>query len=331
MITKLEGTRVLVTGGTGFIGSHLVRRLLAEKANVFVLARKQSHDYLIRDIKSKITLVQADIRDFSRLSRVVMKIKPQKIFHLAAYVNRSRSLDQVDKCMEVNFFGTVNLIRSLEDINYDCFINTGTCEEYGNAIPPFKEDQLIHPISAYSLSKSSSVLFCDMYHKNTGRPVLSIRPFTTYGPGQGFNMFVSQVIVSALQKKDFKMSKGEQTREFNYVADIVDGYIKASTTPRAVGEIINLGTGIEYSIKDVAAKIVAMMGSSIKIKFGALPYRTQEIWHLYSDNTKSMKLLNWKPKVNLTEGLKKTIKWFSENINSVYAEQQINSKENYEN
>jgi len=315
---KLSGVSVLVTGGSGFIGSHLARRLVDEKANVTLLIRENTDLKNIQDIKSKINLVKGDLTNYLGLVEIVKKINPQKIFHLAAYINRSRSLEQIEDCMKVNFFGTVNLVRALENVSYDCFINTGTCEEYGNIIAPFKEDQLVNPVSPYSLSKSASILFCDMYHKNTGRPIISIRPFTTYGPMQPSKMLVSQVILSAIKKEDFKMTLGEQYREFNYVSDIVNGFIKASLCKEAIGEIINLGTGVEYSIAEVVKKIILLMGNPIKIHFGAIPYRENEIWHLYCDNTNARKLLKWKPYVSLEDGLKQTIKWTLENYKDFY-------------
>lgn len=310
---QLKRTEVLITGGNGFIGSHLARRLIKEGSIVSLIVRAKSNLWRIKDIKSCVKLIKADITDYDSLCRAIKKINPKKIFHLAAYVDCGRSFKKSNLALKVNVGGTINLLQALEDVNYDCFINTGTCEEYGDGPVPFKEAQTVSPISPYSASKSAATLFCDMYHKTQDRPIVTLRPFTTYGPGQGLNMFVSQIIVSVLQKRDFKMSQGKQTREFNYVTDVVDGYIRASTIPGAIGEVINLGTGIEYSIKDVAAKILTMMGNPVKIKFGALPYRSKEIWRLYSDNNKAKKLLGWKPRVSLEEGLKKTIKWFSKN------------------
>lgn len=314
---QLKGIEVLITGGNGFIGSHLTRRLVKEGSIVSLIIQPRSNIWRIKDIISHVRLIKADITDRNTLNRVIKKINPKKIFHLAAYVDVGRSFEKSNLVLKVNVEGTINLLRALENINYDCFINTGTCEEYGDGPVPFRESQIVSPVSPYSASKSAAVLFCSMYYKTQNRPIITLRPFTTYGPGQ-LNMFVSQVIVSALQKKDFKMSQGKQTREFNYVTDIVDGYIKASITPRAIGKVINLGTGIKYPIRDVAAKIVIMMGSHIKIKFGALPYRSKEIWNLYSDNSKAKKLLNWQPKVDLETGLKKTIEWFSENANLAF-------------
>jgi len=315
---KLLGSRILVTGGSGFIGSHLTRRLVDEKAKVTLLIRKNADLKNIQDIKSKINLISGDLTDYLRLVKIVKKVNPQKIFHLAAYINRSRSLDQIEESMKVNFFGTVNLIRALESVDYDCFINTGTSEEYGNSLAPYKENQLVNPVSPYSLSKSASILFCDMYYKNTGRSVISIRPSTTYGPAQHSRMLVSQIILSAIKRKDFDMSLGEQCREFNYVSDIVDGFIKSSLCKKAIGEIINLGTGIEYPVSVVAKKIISLMGNPIKIHFGTIPYRENEIWHMYCDNTKAKDLLKWKPRVSLENGLKQTIKWTLENYEDFY-------------
>lgn len=184
---------------------------------------------------------------------------------------------------------------------------------HGSGPVPFKEEQLSMPISPYSASKASATMFCLMYNKSLRHPIVTLRPFLTYGPNQNPTMLIPQVIISCLEKKTYKMTKGEQTRDFNYVDDVVEGYIKASTTKRAIGEIINLGWGKEYKIIDVVKKIVRMMNNPIKIEVGALPYRPGEVMHFYSSNIKAKEILGWNPKIDLDEGLKRTIEWYTEN------------------
>ena len=309
MITTLRDIRVLVTGISGFICSHLARRLLEEGAEVHGLVRENSNLWRIRDIKNRINLHYADLRDSESVRKAVQDIKPKKIFHLAAYVDVSRSFEVMDEMIEVNIKGTLNLLRALDGADYDCFINTGTCEEYGDNLVPFREDQIPNPVSPYSTSKVSTTLFCKMLYKTMGLPIITLRPFLTYGPMQESNMLIPSVIKRAINRERFEMTAGEQTREFNYVDDIVDGFIKASVTKKAIGEIINIGNGKEYRIKDVVVKILNIMGNPIEPLIGALPYREGETMHFYCDNTKARELLSWNPKVSLDEGLKKTIDW----------------------
>jgi nucleoside-diphosphate-sugar epimerase len=308
---KFENKRIFITGGTGFIGSHLLKRLVELKGDVYALVRPGSNTFRIEGYKNKIHAIGCDI-EASSLKAELQKIEPEIIFHLAAFVNRDRTFEVAERCMKTNVNGTMNLLRSLDDIEYERFVNTGTCEEYGNIKAPFREDCLVKPVSPYSVSKTVGVMFCEMYHKIYGLPIVNLRPFLTYGPLQDEKMFIPELIVSCLKGKNFEMTEGRQGRDPNYVDDIVDGYLKAAYMKKAVGEIINLGSSKEYTIKEIAEMINGLMGKPIKILAGKKPYREAEIWHLYCDNSKAKGLLEWSPKIGLKEGLTKTIKWYKQ-------------------
>ena len=176
---------------------------------------------------------------------------------------------------------------------------------------------MLNPTSPYSFSKASATLFCRMMKNLEDIPAIIIRPFLTYGPFQSTKTLIPYVIFHALENKEIKITKGEQKREFNYVSDIVDGIIKASITPRAIGEIINLGNGRQYKIRDVVNKILSIIKPSIPLKFGALPYRKSEIWNFYCENKKAKEILGWKPTITLDKGLKLTIQWYKQNIDLI--------------
>lgn len=309
MITTLKDTKVLITGISGFIGSHLARRLVGEGAEVHGLVRNSSNLWRIKDLKNQVHFHYADLTDFKLVKKVVLSIKAQKVFHLAAYVDVTRSFEVMDEMVDVNIKGSLNLLKALDGTGYDCFINTGTSEEYGDNPVPFRESQIPNPVSPYSVSKVATTMLCQMLHKTRGLSIITLRPFLTYGPRQESNMLIPSLIKRVLKSEVFEMTEGEQTREFNYVDDIVDGFIKASITPGAIGEIINIGNGLEYRIRDVVEMVVKLLNSPAKLRFGALSYRPGETWHFYCDNTKAMEILGWKPRVNLEDGLKKTIDW----------------------
>jgi len=250
-----------------------------------------------------------DLRDFLKVKQVVRDIEPHKVFHLAAYVDVSRSFDIIEEMIDINVKGTINLLRALEGINYDSFINTGSSEEYGDNPTPFREDQIPNPVSPYSASKASTTLFCRMLHKTMGLPIITLRPFPTYGPGQESKMLIPELIRSMMQGRALKMTPGEQTRDFIYIEDVIDGFIKASICSKAKGEIINIGSGREYKIKDVVKLTVRLMRASITPEMGALPYRPGEAWHFYCDNSKAKSILGWEPRVELEDGLQRTIDW----------------------
>ncbi len=311
---NLEGTRMLVTGAAGFIGSHLSRELVKKSAEVHLIDRPGISTTRIRDILDKVSVHYVDVTDYGSLRNSIREIKPQKIFHLAACVDATRDWNIIDKMINVTIKGTLNLLRSLEGVSYDCFVNTGTSEEYGDNPAPFRESQVPNPVSPYSASKVSTTMFCQMLHKTMNLPIVTVRPFLTYGPGQESQMLIPSLIKSLLKGKSFKMTRGEQTREFIYVDDIIEGFILAGTTPEAIGEVMNLGSGVEYRIKDVAKMIASLIGSPVKLEIGALPYRPGETMHFYCSNEKAKKILGWRPNVPLEAGLKRTIDWYKSQL-----------------
>lgn len=309
---NLEERRVLVTGATGFIGSHLTRRLAGDGAEVYVLIRPGSDAIYprLKDVWGDINIIKADLKSVEGLEYALSGIEPEIIYHLAAYTNVGRSLEHAKECIQTNIHGTVNLLSALEKVDYERFIHTGTNEEYGDNKVPFREDMKEKPTSPYSVSKCASEMFCLMHHKAYGRPILILRPFNAYGPWQSCNRIIPEVIMSSLLGEEIKMTGGEQTREFNYIDDIVEGLTKASDNKKAIGEIINIGCGEEYSVREVVEKTVGLVGNNNKILFGALPYRPNEIWRMFCDNSKAREILKWEPDYTLEAGLKKTIEWY---------------------
>ena len=310
MREDLLGSPVLVTGGTGFLGSHLVRRLVSERAEVHLLVRPTSSLARLEGAAGAVRCHPGDLRDLAGLRRLVTALRPLKVFHLAAYTDVGRTFDNADEVLEVNLRGTVNLLRALEGSGYDCFVYAGTCEEYGDNPVPFREDQVPNPVSPYSASKAAATLFCRMYGRTLGCPVVLLRPFLTYGPHQAETRFVSQAIGAALRGEVFPMTGGAQGRELNYVDDIVEGFVRAATTPAALGELINVGNGVQYRMREVAELIFGLVGGPGRAAIGALPYRPVESWDFYCENSKARRLLGWEPKTGLEEGLRRTIEWY---------------------
>lgn len=308
----LEGVRTLVTGASGFIGSHLVRRLISEKADVYAAERYVStlKTPRLADIWGELTILEANLRDFKTLQAQVKRADPDVVFHLGAYTHVGRSFEHADEAVQTNIQGTVNMLHALEGLDFDRFIHTGTSEIYGNCPVPFTEDMQVTPVSPYSISKYAGENFARLYHSAYGYPVVLLRPFNAYGPRQSPNRIIPEAIVSALKGEDFAMTEGKQTREFNYVDDLVDGFIAAAQSKKAEGEIINLGCGEEYSMRDIVEKVLHHMGDPVKAQPGAIPYRPAEVWRMYCDNTKAKKLLDWEPKTTIDDGLAKTINWF---------------------
>lgn len=314
----MKGQAVFVTGASGFIGSHLVRRLLEEGAEVHALVRRDSDPSRIADIKDEVVIHDGDITDANSIRRCIRDARPDAVFHLASYVNAERDPELIEPMINVNLKGTVNLLRAVseEGKGLGRFVNIGVSDEYGDNEVPFTEDQRENPISPYSASNVATTYYCHMFYKIWQMPVVTLRLFLTYGPSQSVRrMFIPSLIRHCLEGKEFPMTEGNQTREFNYVSDSVEGIVLAAKTPGVEGEVINIGCGLEYKVRDVAEKIVAMVGRG-KLLAGALKRRPGKTDRFFCNNEKAKKLLGWCPEVSLEEGLERTICWYKEHLSS---------------
>ena len=311
-MAELSSARVLVTGAAGFIGSHLTRRLVSEGAEVHALSDEVSSVYPTRlvDLRGKITLHEGNVADRTAMEAIAKDVRPRIVFHLAAYTHVGKSWYRVDECIQSNIQGTVNLLLALDGTGYDRFIYTGTSEIYGDIDVPFREDAKVNPISPYAVSKYAGERFCRMYQQGLGWPIVLVRPFNAYGPAQSPDRIIPETIVRSMRKQELLLTTGRQTREFNYVEDIAEGYVRLATTPGIEGELFNIGGGEEVTIRECVEVIVELLGRPIEPKFGALEHRPNEIWRMYCDSTKARDTLGWRPKHTLREGLAKTIAWY---------------------
>lgn len=316
---ELRDRRVLVTGATGFIGSCLTRRLVEQGAEVHALTSTVSSVFPTRlvDLRGRITVHEGNLCDRSAMDSVVSQVRPSHVFHLGAYTHVGKSWSRVDECIQANVQGTVNLLQSLaEHGGYERFVYTGTSEIYGDIDVPFREDAKVNPISPYSVSKYAGEHYCRMFHDGYDWPIVMLRPFNAYGPGQSPDRVIPEIIVRALRGSPLQMTQGRQTREFNYVEDLAEGFLRAGVAEGVEGEIFNLGCGEEVSMRDLATTILDLMGNPIEADFGALPDRPTEIWRMYCDGTKARQRLGWEPRHSLAGGLAKTIEWYREEIDN---------------
>lgn len=308
-MNDFKNLNVLVTGATGFIGSNLVRTLVQKGAKVSILKRPKSSIWRLKDIITRIEILEADLRDKRHLQIALRKKDFRVIFHLAACVKREPSVSLIKENLETNIWGTINLIDCMNRLDIKSFVNTGTCDEYGDNPVPFHEKQRENPLSPYAASKVAASHYCQMIARTTGFPIITLRPFLTYGPFQTGDMLIPNVVASCLKSLPIQVTKGQQTREFHYISDIVDGFLLAATNKKAIGEIIDLGTGKEHTVKEVVEMIVKLTDYRLKWRLGDLPYRENEMFRFYCGGEKAKRLLKWQPKISLKDGLKKTIEW----------------------
>ena len=220
---NLKNKRILVTGGTGFIGAAVVNKLIDQGCYVNIISLSKKSIWRIDD-NSNYKLFKIDLRNPKKVKKCIKNIKPEIIFHLAAYINPEQDFYNIDKAFSINFNGTKNLLQSLNEFDYDLFINTGTGHEYGDIKPPFKETDRENPIYPYAASKIAATYLCEMMANTFDKSIITIRPFITYGPKQVSRSLIPSLIFSAIEKKKLSLTPCDQRREFLYIDDLVEAY-----------------------------------------------------------------------------------------------------------
>ena len=314
----MKNKNILVTGGAGFIGSHLTRRLLKLGAEVSVVVKYKSiiDNIRLSSIWDDIKIIEADLRNIDSL-RQFEKQSYEIIFHLAAYNHVGDSFLHVNESLMSNTVATANLLEFAPD--FDRFVYTATSEVYGyQEEVPFREDFTPYPISPYAIGKYAGELYARMKQHQTQKNIVSIRPFNTFGPYQSDRAIIPEIIIRCLRGLPIKTTEGKQTREFNYIENIVDGFLAISKISSPPKQPINIGLNQEIAIRDLVLKIHELSGSKSELKIGTLPNRDTEIWRMCADNSMAHSILGWEPKISFEEGLKSTIEWFSKYLEVFY-------------
>jgi dTDP-glucose 4,6-dehydratase len=309
------GKKVLVTGAGGFIGSHLVDRLLDLGASVTAFVRYSSRGdagflELLSEKKKEIRIVYGDIRDLVAVRQTSQHI--DAVFHLAALIGIPYSYIHPDEVIAVNATGTLNVLTAAGECDAQRVVVTSTSEVYGTGqYVPIDERHPKQPQSPYAASKIAGDAIALSYHLSFDLPVVILRPFNTYGPRQSDRAIIPTIMSQALTKKAIILGNMSPTRDFTFVADTVEGFIKAGEAEQAIGQEINLGTGEEISIAELARKIAVMVGSDVTVRQAEERVRPtkSEVRRLLSDNRKAKELLGWQPRTTLDQGLAATMDW----------------------
>ncbi|HIG52318.1 TPA: SDR family NAD(P)-dependent oxidoreductase [Candidatus Pacearchaeota archaeon] len=308
-----KGKRILITGGSGFIGSHLIEEFLKLGAKVFIFVKKESDLWRIKHLKERIEIFYPDYNKRESLNNLLNEVNPEIIFNLLAITKQERNPDLLEKIIENNFLSTFKLINALKTnpfMKLNLFVNIGTCEEYGDGEVPFLENQREIAVSPYSLSKVFQSHLASYLSKIEKFPIVTVRPFLTYGPKQINDLFIPYIIRSFLKEEKIHTTKMEQTRDLIYVDDVISALLKIPFSNIKFGEIINIGSGVETKMMDLVKKIAGICKKNYQdYVIIDKPYRQGETIHFYCSNEKARKLLKWAPETSLEEGLKKTIQW----------------------
>lgn len=307
-----RGRRVAVTGAAGFIGSHLVERLLERDADVtaFVRYNSRSENGQLATEHDRLTIVRGDVRDLETISGLVSDI--DTVFHLAALVGIPYSYIHVGEVVAVNVLGTLNVLTAAKEVGLQRVIIASTSEVYGSArYVPMDEAHPKQPQSPYAASKIASDAIAMSFHAAFGVPVTIVRPFNTYGPRQSDRAIIPTIISQALARDEVVLGNVTPRRDFTYVADTADGFIAAAESTATIGEELNLGTGEDISVGELAQKIGDLLGRELGVTESEERVRpsTSEVDRLVSNNERARELMHWEPAVSLETGLRRTIDW----------------------
>ncbi len=309
---------VLVTGAAGFIGSHLVERMVELGGRTRALVRYSSTGswgWLDHSpVKDDVEIMPGDIRDPTCVAEAFRGI--DIVFHLAALIGIPYSYSAPHSYVRTNVEGTLNVLQSARDGDVTMVVHTSTSEVYGTARKvPITEDHPLQGQSPYSATKIAADKLAESFHLSFGLPVAIVRPFNTYGPRQSARAIIPTIISQLLSDSTVKLGNVLPTRDFNFVTDTVEGFVKVAGSTAAVGQAINIGSGKEISIGDLAELLASLLGKSIQVVTDEQRLRpdNSEVERLLADNTKAKELAGWTPSVDLSEGLRRTIAWITEN------------------
>lgn len=299
-ILRWSDLRVVVTGGSGFIGSHLCRRLCEEGAEVHATSRDHQEKGQIGPI-----WWQADMADLATTRRILVATRPQIIFHLSGAVGAAPDCALVLPTFHSLVTSTVNILVTATQLGCERIFLIGSFTE------PKPAEVEPTPGSPYGAAKWMSTAYGRMFHSLYQTPVVNLRPFMTYGPNQATTKLIPSVVLSLLRGEAPRLSSGKTKADWVYVADIVDAFLIAAITPGIEGKSIDLGTGSLVSVRDVVGRLVTIAGTNVEPLFGVLPDRPAE--NEFAANTSlACELLGWNANTSLEDGLRATTEWFKQ-------------------
>jgi len=311
-----SGKKVLVTGADGFIGSHLAERLveLGYRVRAFVYYNSFNSwgwlDHSSEDIRSQLEIFSGDIRDPHGVKEAMKGC--DVVYHLASLIAIPYSYHSPDTYIDTNIKGTLNVVQAARELNVEKVVHTSTSEVYGTAqYVPIDEGHPLQGQSPYSASKIGADQIALSFYRSFETPVAVIRPFNTYGPRQSARAVIPTIITQiANGKETIKLGSTHPTRDFNFVADTVNGFISIADSDKSLGEVINIGSNYEVSIGDTVRFIAELMNKEINIETDDQRIRPgkSEVERLWADNTKAMQLTGWQPEYGGVEGLKRGLK-----------------------
>ena len=319
---RFEGKTVVVTGAGGFIGSHLVERLVEDGAHVRAMLRYTSRgqrgclDLLPPAALANVRITMGDVGDFDAVREVMRGA--DAIFHLAALIGIPYSYEHPQEVIDTNILGTSNVLVAAKELGtLERVVLTSTSEVYGSALRvPMDEDHPLQAQSPYSATKIAGDALGLSFHRSFGLPVTIVRPFNAYGPRQSARAVIPTIIAQAVAEQPLRLGTLETTRDFTFVGDTAQGFLMVGRNDGAIGEVVNVGSGREVSIRQVLEAIGAIVGRELIPESDEQRMRPEksEVSRLLSDSSKAYRIAGWRASTTLDDGLRQTVDWIREHI-----------------
>ncbi|HYE09076.1 MAG TPA: SDR family NAD(P)-dependent oxidoreductase [Patescibacteria group bacterium] len=312
---QFKNANVLITGANGFIGSHIVKRMIQEGANVTIIVRENADMWRIVDQLPDIQVIIGDLKDDELVLKTVLKAKADYVFHLAAYGVDFRQQDY-SEAAKSNILGTINLLNGIRRVG-GCskFLYAGTSMQYGNKEGIITEEMKLEPANIYGSTKAAATLIAHQIAAENNIGITTLIPFGVFGENEGSHKFFPHIILSILDNKDVDLTMCEQYRDYCYIENIVDGFLLAALDRKHNNDIFNIGSGRINQLRRYVDLIFKYMNTTCKPNYGAIEYRKNDLWRPQPDVSKLMEGLGWQPKISLEEGLQYTINWYRANYN----------------
>jgi UDP-glucose 4-epimerase len=307
MGTNWRGCKVAIIGASGFIGSHLVERLVREGADVLAIGRHPGHLRAVSAITPGYRFCAADIMDEEHLVTLLRTSCPEVVFHLAAYPDGAEIFPEMHERVRINMLGGMNTLEAAIVCGSRVFVLADSTKSYGNHEIPYTATQVVDPLCSYAIAKTALWQLCQLAAKVHKLAVVGLRLTFVYGPRQGWNL-ISYVHKCIREGTPIALQGGSQTRDPLYIDDAVDALLAAATHAGAFGHSIPVGGGEEISIRDLCQTMLDILGQNLPIIENADTLRLTEIWRSSVDNADARRLLNWTPQTLLTDGLVKTLR-----------------------
>jgi nucleoside-diphosphate-sugar epimerase len=316
--------RAVLTGATGFVGASLARRLLRDGHEVHLLVRPGYAPWRIADLLDDVRLHPVDLGDAAALADTVGRIRPDWVFHLAAYGAYSSQTD-LDQMLRTNVLGTINLVRAGLRHGWEAFVNTGSSSEYGYKDHAAAESELVEPNSHYAVTKASATLFCRYTAQSQGVRLPTLRLFSVYGPWEEPTRLIPTLIVRGLHGRLPPLVNPAIARDFVYVEDVNEAYLLAATCPeQEPGAVYNVGSGAQTTIRDVIDVARRVLGIPAEPSWGSMPDRGWDTQVWVSDNRKIRQALGWEPRHTFEAGFRQFAAWLEDNPSlRAYSEERV--------